>query len=173
MALGAVIALATPLIQNGIGALQATNQKDKERFATAQSWYQSAIQGDGIALCKLKYMGGKNGTGTCGGEVSSGFATPEAKQYCDQLYQQALRVLNGTQAPSSALPGAPSNPSTADQIGRIAGNVSNTAAQVGTIVGQTPPATTAQKLDVAKQWGTIALVLAVAGFGAYLMLRRK
>ena len=105
----ALAPLAGGAISLGSNLLTQPNQKDPERFAKAQAWYAAAIQGDQVALCNLKYMGGMRGSapGGCGGAPASGFATDVAKAYCEQLYQQALRVLSGSLSPSVPIPNAP------------------------------------------------------------------
>ena len=96
-------------------ANSSTNATDPERFAKAQAWYSAAIQGDAVALCTLKYMGGIRGCapGGCGGAQTCGFATAIAKQYTEVLYQKALGVLSGAISPGEPLPPSPapsSNP---------------------------------------------------------------
>lgn len=104
---------AAPLVATGISVgsslLTQPNQSDPARFAQAQAWYYSAIQGDAVALCKLQYMGGARGCapGGCGGSATCGFATQAAKTYTEQLYQQAKSVLAGATSPSTPTPNAP------------------------------------------------------------------
>lgn len=69
------------------------NDKDPERFAKIATWFQQAVAGDAIALCKLKYMSGRFGSGTCGGSAASGFATDAAKNLAFQKYNEALAIL--------------------------------------------------------------------------------
>lgn len=98
------------VISVGSSLLTQPNQKDPERFAKAQAWYYAATQGDQVALCNLKYMGGLRGSapGGCGGAPASGFATDVAKAYTEQCYQQATRVLSGALPASTPAPNSPS-----------------------------------------------------------------
>jgi hypothetical protein len=106
MAIAALIPVAVTV---GSSLLNTANKDDPNRFAQSQAWYYAAVQGDAVALCKLKYMGGSRGCapGGCGGAQTCGFATVAAKTYNEQLYQQALSVLSGAQPQSTPLPQSP------------------------------------------------------------------
>jgi len=105
----AVAALVPVAVTVGSSLLNIANKDDPNRFAQSVTWYYAAVQGDAVALCKLKYMGGTRGCapGGCAGAQTCGFATAAAKQYNEQLYQQALSVLSGAQPQSTPVPQSP------------------------------------------------------------------
>lgn len=154
------LALAVPLVQSAAQNIDTTNNKDPERFAQAQAWYNAAVQGDAKALCLLKYMGGLRGCapGGCAGTAACGFATSTAKAYTEQLYQQALRVLSGSLTPAAPIPAAPS-PSGA---GQTAGQVLQTASEVtgaaATGLGYPPQPTAQSALNYVTGFAPLLLV---------------
>lgn len=143
----AILAAAVPLVQTGASYIDTTNNKDPGRFAQAQSWYSAAIQHDEQALCRLKYMGGIRGCapGGCSGIAACGFATNVAKAYCEQLYQQALRVLSGQLSPASPIPPTPSPSGAGQTVGQVAQAGSEILGSAATGLGY-PPKPTAQSV---------------------------
>jgi hypothetical protein len=171
------IAAAYTAYQSGTQAVSIVqglidNDKDPERFATAQQWYQRAIQGDAVALCLLKYMSGRYGAapGTgCGGTAASGFATQAAKDYCGKLYDQALAVIAGQVSAGTPISSPPSGPSqTISQVLTSAGTAATEAGYA--IQGQASPA---QKIAIATEIGKWALILGGLGAIAYLVMRSR
>lgn len=148
------------------------NDKDPERFATAQQWYQRAIQGDAQALCLLKYMSGRYGAapGTgCGGTAASGFATKAAKDYCGKLYDQALAVIAGQVSGSAPIANPPSGPSgTISQVLTTTGGAASAAGAA--IAGEASPQ---QKLAVITEVGKWAFIIGGVGLLAWLVMRSR
>jgi hypothetical protein len=169
----AAIPLAVPLIQ---AVVHPTNAKDAQRFATADAWYAQARNGDATALCMLSYMGGRRGTGSCGGSTAGGFATQAAKDYTEQLYQQVLAIQAGTLPPSTPMPLAPNEKptnTTPSGTGQVIGAIGTLATNTATALGTTPQPTAAQQAGLVEKWGGYALLLAGVGVAAYLIMRRR
>lgn len=156
-------AVAVPIVQAGAGLIDTTNNKDPERFAQAQSWYAAAIQGDQQALCKLKYMGGLRGCapGGCSGVAACGFATNVAKAYCEQLYQQALRVLAGQLSPATPIPQAPSASGAGQTAGGVLQGVSEVSGAAATGLGYPPQPNATQVLSYVSGFAPLILIVAV------------
>lgn len=126
-AIASGVATILPLI-SGI-----ENDKDPERFATAESLYYAAKGGDPDALCQLKYFSGRFGTSPgCGkyGKGTSGFATNVAKQYAYDLYVQAQGIVNGDVTPAVQMPPRP-QPGGAVDIPGIADDIATVSSVTG------------------------------------------
>ena len=105
------------------GAL-TENKDDPNRFADAYSMYSKAIAGSPDALCFLRIMSGRYGSSTCGVYgTRSGYATDAAKDYAGKLYDQAVRVLSGSESVGTPLPQKP--PTSTDS-----GSLQNLGSQV-------------------------------------------
>lgn len=158
-------------------ALNQPNAQDKERFAKADAWYSRAIQGDAQALCYLQFMGGRRGSSVCGGDPAAGFATQPAKDYCEQLYQQALKVLAGTLSSATPTPKPPAQTTTAGAAVSVLGAAANQTAQnagnLATALGQPPQTNLQQKLADVTTYAKWAFVgVGVLGL-VYLVVRAR
>lgn len=156
-------AVAIPLIQAGASQIDTTNNKDPGRFAQAQAWYSAAIQGDAQALCRLKYMSGLRGCapGGCSGIAACGFATTTAKAYCEQLYQQAQRVLAGQISPASPIPPSPGASGAGQTAGGILQDVSEVTGAAATGLGYPPQPNATQVLSYVSGFAPLLLIVAV------------
>lgn len=159
------VAAAVPIVTSvAQSILNTANKDDPNRFAQSQQWYYAAVQGDVAALCRLKYMGGSRGCapGGCAGAQTCGFATSAAKQYNEQVYQQALAVLAGGTPQSTPLPQSPSpSPALPPAI----------TTPIGTAINQTQQQ---QRLEQAKMFASAALpwLIVIAG-GAFVVFLVK
>lgn len=165
------VTIAIPLIQSAAGALNKPNDKDPARFASAENWYVQAVQGDTLALCQLKYMGGRRGAGSCGGQAAAGFATSVAKDYTESLYQQALQVLAGTTPPSAPFPDRPGASSTG--AGPLLATGSELLGAAATGLGSPPGINAQQQLSTALTVGKWALLIGGVAVLAFLVLRAR
>lgn len=162
----------------GYNALNQPNAEDPRRFTEGQTWYRAAISGDQAALCTLQHMTGNFGCETCGQYGNRcGHATAIAKAYDLTLYNQALRVLNGSIPASTPIPAPPSasgaNAGTIATIGQTAGTIADVAGGVATGVGYPTtqwgsPTQTRATIDSA-MWLALALV---GGVLVYFFLKR-
>lgn len=168
-------------VQLGTSIYNATagdlNAKDPGRFAQAQQWYTMALAGDADAECALKYHTALYGTSFCGKYgTSSGFATQVAKDYCNVVYQQYVKVKAGLLPLSTPLPPTPgsSGSGTLSQIGQTAGTIADVASGVATGLGYptTPLGNTQQTRDRLEIGGLILVALAI-GAVVYFAARRK
>ena len=156
-------AVAVPIVQQGASLIDTTNNKDPERFAQAQAWYSAAVQGDQQALCRLKYMGGLRGCapGGCSGIAACGFATTTAKAYCEQLYQQALRVLAGQLSPATPIPQSPAPGGAGQSVGSTLQGVSEVTGAAATGLGYPPQPNATQVLSYVSGFAPLLLIVAV------------
>ncbi len=142
------------------------NQKDHERFKTAETLYYAARSGDLDALCQLKYFSGRYGTSPgCGkyGAGTSGFATNVAKQYAFDLYTQAEGILNGTVSPATPTPPQP-KPGSAVTPASVGGTLSGVSSVTGAVSSQLGYP------NVQEQQRNVFLLAALA-VGAFLLVR--
>ena len=169
------IAAAIPLVQSAASQIDTTNDKDPARFAQAQSWYAAAIAGDVKALCYLKYMGGLRGCapGGCAGVAACGFATATAKAYCEQLYQQALRVLGGQLTSAAPIPNAPDPSGAGQTIGNVAQQGSELLGAAATGLGYPPKPTAASVLTYATGFAPWILLLGIGAVIYAIVKTRK
>lgn len=164
--------MAIAAIASGVAALlplagKIENQKDPERFATAQTLYYAARAGDADALCQLKYLSGRYGTSPgCGkyGAGTSGFATNVAKQYAFDLYTQAQSIIDGNTSPAAPIPSTPSPGSAVNVPGVIQG-ISNVSSATGAV------ASAAGAPNVQEKQRNLAL-LALAVVVAIIVLKK-
>lgn len=178
MAVAAIVGGIATLAPVAKEYLNVANKDDPRRFQEAQSWYAAAINGSADALCALKHMTGNNGCTTCGQlGYRCGFATVAAKGYCNQLYQQALQVLQGSipKATPIPLPPQPSgaNTGTVQTIGTVAGGISDVTGAIATAAGNPStvlgsPTQTRERLEIA---GWIAIAL-IGGVIVYFLAKR-
>lgn len=148
------------------------HKDDPARFDKAAADYYAAIGRDAVALCRLKYWGGRRGTGTCSGQEYSGMATVVAKDYVEACYQVALKVLDGSAPLDTPAPPYPRSAeggkSLLDEIGKWARTLSETSGNVATALGNTPATNTQQKVDLF----TSPVVLIVVGVLVFLAVRK-
>lgn len=154
--------IGTVVVNAGIQLASQGNNSDNDRYAKADTWYAAAIAGDAVALCFLAYMGGRRGCapGGCGGSAACGFATDNAKNYAEALYQQATRVLSTALPVTSPLPQKPQGAST---LGTGLQQVSQITGAAATGLGY-PPAQTIMGAATPMQWlliGGVAVVSVV------------
>lgn len=125
---------------------------DPGRFDKAAADYYAAIGRDAVALCRLKYWGGRRGCFKCGGIEYCGMATQVAKDYVEACYIVATQVLAGNAPLDTPAPPYPTSvEGTAgllDQVARWARGVSETSGKVATFLGNTPEPNVQQKIDL-------------------------
>lgn len=141
------------------------NQKDPQRFQTAETLYYAARAGDLDALCQLKYFSGRFGVSPgCGkyGTGTSGFATNVAKQYAFDLYTLAEGIRNGEIPPSTPKPPTPAPSSALGNIPGIVSGVSSTTGQIASNLGAP---------NVQEQQRNTVVLLAVAGLAAFFLFK--
>jgi hypothetical protein len=148
------------------------HKDDPARFDQAAAQYYAAIQRDAVALCRLKYWGGRRGCATCGGVQYCGMATDVAKDYVEACYQVALQVLAGN-APLDTP--APPYPTRADggksllsQVADWARKVSEVSGGIATHLGNTPEPNLQQKINTF----TSPVVLVALGVLLFFALRK-
>lgn len=170
------VAAGITLGSEALKLVDTTNDKDPERFARAETWYNAAVQGDATALCFLKYMGGKRGCapGGCAGTAACGFATQVAKDYCEQLYQDALLVLSGQKSMASPIPSAPApSGTTATQVGGYLKTTSEITGAAATKLGTPPQPNPEAVLSYVTQAAPWILVLGGGAVIVWLILRAR
>lgn len=164
VAVGAAALSAYQTYQEGQTGI---HKDDPARFDRAAAEYYAAIKGDAVALCRLKYWGGRRGTGTCGGTQYSGMATQVAKDYVEACYIVATTVLAG-KAPldTPALPYPTSVEGTRsllDELAKWARKVSEVSGGIATQLGNTPTTNVQQRIDILWPVALVA-VLGIAFF---------
>lgn len=149
------------------------HKDDPARFDEAARQYYAAIGRDAVALCRLKYWGGRRGPGTCGGVQYSGMATAVAKDYVEACYQVALAVLDGKAPLDTPAPPYPTSveggASLLSKVANWARTVSETSGGVATFLGNTPTTNTQQKVDLFTSWP----VLLAVGVLIFLAVRKS
>lgn len=153
------VSMALPL------AGQIENQKDPQRFQTAETLFYAARAGDLDALCQLKYFSGRFGTSPgCGkyGAGTSGFATNVAKQYAFDLYTLAEGIRNGELSPSTPKPPTPKPSSALGNIPGVVSQVSSATGQVASGLGVP---------NVQEQQRNAVILLAVGGLALFFILK--
>jgi hypothetical protein len=120
-------------------------------------------------------MGGLRGCapGGCAGAAHCGFATNEAKAYCEQLYQKALAVMSGQQTQASPVPPPPSASGGVGQtIGQFAQRGSEILGATATGLGHPPQPTTQSVLSYAVGFAPLILI-GVVGLVIYAVVKSR
>lgn len=171
-----------PFLAIGQGALTAyqsyaegqtgLHKDDPARFDQAAAQYYAAIKGDTVALCRLKYWGGRRGCFTCGGTEYCGMATKVAKDYVEACYIVASQVLAGHAPLDTPAPPYPTSAegtaSLLDEVAKWARQVSEVSGGVATYLGNTPATNVQQKVDLF----TSPVVLIAVGALLFFALRK-
>jgi hypothetical protein len=172
MTIVAIGAAALSAYQSYSEGQTGLHKDDPARFDQAAAQYYSAIKGDTVALCRLKYWGGRRGTGSCGGTQYSGMATQVAKDYVEACYIVATEVLAGHAPLDTPAPPYPTSAegtrSLLDELAKWARQVSEVSGGVATYLGNTPATNTQQKVDVL----TSPVVLIAVGVLLFFALRK-
>lgn len=149
VAIGAAALSAYQSYQEGQTGL---HKDDPARFDQAAAQYYAAIRGDTVALCRLKYWGGRRGTGTCGSAEYSGMATQVAKDYVEACFIVATAVLAGSAPLDTSAPPYPTSAegtrSLLDQVASWARQVSEVSGGIATQLGNTPAPNVQQKINI-------------------------
>lgn len=148
------------------------HRDDPARFDRAAAEYYAAIKGDTVALCRLKYWGGRRGCASCGGTQYCGMATQVAKDYVEACFIVATQVLAGHAPLDTPAPPYPTSVegtrSLLDELAKWARQVSEVTGGVATYLGNTPATNTQQKVDVL----TSPVVLIAVGVLLFFALRK-
>ncbi len=172
MAIVAIAAAGLSAYQSWSEGQTGIHRDDPARFDQAAAQYYAAIGGDSVALCRLKYWGGRRGCANCGGTQYCGMATQVAKDYVEACFIVATAVLAGSAPLDTPAPPYPTSvegtTSLLDQVGKWARQVSETSGGVATFLGNTPATNTQQKIDVF----TSPVVLVVVGVLIFFALRK-
>lgn len=172
MAIVAVGAAALSAYQAYSEGQTGLHKDDPARFDRAAAEYYAAIRGDAVALCRLRYWGGRRGTGTCGGTQYSGMATKVAKDYVEACFIVATQVLAGHAPLDTPAPPYPTSAegtaSLLDEVGKWARQVSEVSGGVATYLGNTPTPNVQQKVDIL----TSPVVLIAVGVLLFFALRK-
>lgn len=148
------------------------HRDDPARFDQAAAQYYAAIKGDAVALCRLKYWGGRRGCASCGGTQYCGMATKVAKDYVEACFIVATQVLAGHAPLDTPAPPYPTSvegtTSLLDEVAKWARQVSEVSGGVATYLGNTPTPNTQQKVDIL----TSPVVLIVVGALLFFALRK-
>jgi len=148
------------------------HKDDPARFDQAAAQYYAALKGDSVALCRLKYWGGRRGCSNCGGTQYCGMATQVAKDYVEACYIVATQVLAGRAPLDTPAPPYPTSAegtaSLLDNVAKWARQVSEVSGGVATYLGNTPTPNTQQKVDIL----TSPVVLVGVGVLLFFALRK-
>jgi len=148
------------------------HKDDPARFDKAAAEYYAAIGGDTVALCRLKYWGGRRDCANCGGTQYCGMATQVAKDYVEACYIVATAVLAGHAPVDTPAPPYPRSAegtvSLLDQVAKWARQVSEVSGGVATQLGDTPKPNIQQKVDLF----TSPVVLVVVGVLLFFAFRK-